>query len=138
MKYSEAEDLARIYLSPAMVRNELTTMYANGQRKIALNLWYWDLSDDVGLADSAVFGHVVNAKLGRLLPQHESNLKSLLNDIVNQGFNEIVLRFSAQGNSGPERWDRWYESKYLIDKSFIETTITTVEDQLKGKHVKTF
>jgi len=113
-------------------------MYANGQRKIALNLWHSDLSRDGSQAHSAIYGHLVNSKSGRLLPQHETNLKSLLNDIVTRGFNEIIFRFATQGDSDPRGWTNWDESKYLNNRSFIETTITTVEDQLKGKPIKIF
>jgi hypothetical protein len=136
--YNMRPVIGTYHLAPDTVRKELSIMYANGQRKIALNLWYSDLSADGNLADSAVYGHLVNSKLGRLLPQHESNLKSLLNDIVAQGFNEIVFRFATQGDSDPRGWGAWDESKYLNNWSFIENTITTIEDQLKDKPVKIF
>jgi hypothetical protein len=125
-------------LAPDTVKKQLAIMFANGQRKIALDLWYSDLSRDGNLADSALYGHLVNAKLGRLLPQHESNLKSLLLDIINQGFNEISFRFDTQGDSDPRGWAAWDESIYNTNWSFIESTIITIENQLKGRQVKVF
>src|SRR5215510_14396376 len=48
------------HLAPDTVKKQLERMFENGQRKIALDLWYSDLSGDGDLADSAVYGHVVN------------------------------------------------------------------------------
>jgi hypothetical protein len=49
------------HLAPDTVRKQLAIMYNNGQRKIALDLWYSDFSRDANLVDSPLYGHVVNA-----------------------------------------------------------------------------
>ena len=68
-------------LAPDTVRKQLAEMYANGQRKIAIDLWYLDFSLYGNPSNGPLNGHIVNSKLGKLMPQHESNLKSALTDI---------------------------------------------------------
>jgi hypothetical protein len=134
--YNMRPVIGTYHLAPDTVRAQLASMYANGQRKIALNLWYNDLSRDGSDADSPVNGHVVNAKLGQLMPQQETNLNNLLDDITNTGFNEIDFRFASQGNSDPRGWTSWDEMEYLNDYTFIVNTITQVETRMKGRNLK--
>ncbi len=121
--------------APDTVRKQLAIMYANGQRRIALDLWHTDLSLASGLENNDVFGHVVNSKLGKLLPQHEANLKNLLHDIDHQGFLELVMRFDVQGYSSPREWTAWDESKYQTNWSFISSTIRLIQAELPGLHL---
>jgi len=44
------------HLDSATVKRQLASMYANGQRSIALLLWYGDLSSDSRISDSLVYG----------------------------------------------------------------------------------
>jgi hypothetical protein len=124
------------HLNPETVKNQLSIMYNNGQRKIALDLWYADLSKEATLADSPVYGHIVNSSLGKLIPQHEQNLINLLNDIVNQGYNEIMFRFFTQMYSSPNAWGQWDEDEYQKDWNFITSTKATVKKALAGKSIK--
>ncbi|PWT76929.1 MAG: hypothetical protein C5B59_05350 [Bacteroidetes bacterium] len=123
------------HLAPDTVKMQLAKMYANGQRKIALDLWYLDFSLYGNPSDSPVNAHVVNSKLGKLMPQQESNLKNLLIDIINTGFNTIILRFATQGNSASISWNSWDQSRYDVNWSFIRTTIQTVQQQITGKPI---
>jgi hypothetical protein len=123
------------HLAPDTVRKQLATMFANGQRKIALDLWYSDFSRDANLVDSPLYGHVVNSKLGKLMPQHEANFRALLGDIQSQGFDEIILRFDTQGDSDPRGWTNWDDSKYQLNWSFISSTKSIVQAVL-GKSFK--
>jgi hypothetical protein len=124
------------HLAPDTVRKQLATMYANGQRKIALDLWYLDFSLYGNPSDNPLNGHIVNSKLGKLMPQQESNLKSVLEDIRNAGFNFIILRFDTQGDSAPIGWASWDQSKYNTNWSFIRNTIQTVQQQITGKSIR--
>ncbi len=124
------------HLEPETVKNQLSVMYNNGQRKITLDLWYADFSRDSTIADSPVDAHIVNSSLGKLIPQHEENLINLLNDIVNQGYNQIMFRFFTQLDSAPIGWSDWDESKYLKNWSFISSTKATVKKTLEGKSIK--
>jgi hypothetical protein len=121
---------------PDTVRKQLAVMYANGQRKIALDLWYTDFSLYGNPSDGLVNAHIVNSKLGRLMPQHESNLKSLLTDIENAGFNFVILRFATQGLSAPIGWNTWSQSMYNTNWSFVSSTINTVQQAISGKSIK--
>ena len=124
------------HLAPDTVKKQLAAMYNNGQRKIALDLWYSDFSRDFNLVDSPLYGHVVSATIGKLIPQHEQNLINLLNDIVNQGFNQIMFRFDTQGDSDPRGWTSWQEDLYLKNWSFVSSTKATVKKTLEGKKIK--
>ena len=124
------------HLAPDTVRNQLAIMYNNGQRKITLDLWYSDLAPGPPLIDSPIYGHVVNSRLGKLLPQHEANLINLLDDIVNQGYNQIMFRFDTQGDSDPRGWNTWEEARYLKNWSFVSSTKATIKKTLEGKPIK--
>jgi hypothetical protein len=124
------------HLAPDTVKKQLAIMYKNGQRKIALDLWYSDFSRDFNLVDSPLYGHVVSATMGKLIPQHEENLINLLNDIVNQGFNQIMFRFDTQGDSDPRGWTSWQEDRYDNNWSFVSSTKATIQKTLQGKPIK--
>jgi hypothetical protein len=106
--------------NPAGIRDQLRTMYNNGQRRIALFLWYAD-----GYPDSRyyndVYGHLVNPNSGRLSAQHRENLINLLNDVRSTGFTHLQFRFASQG--GCEEGDR-----YRTCWSFLTSTIQLVVD----------
>ena len=134
--YNMRPVIGTYHLAPDTVRKQLAIMYNNGQRKIALDLWYSDLAPAPPLLDSPLYGHVVNSRLGKLLPQHEQNLINLLNDIVNQGFNQIMFRFDTQGDSDPRGWTVWQEDRYLKNWDFVSSTKTTIQKTLEGKKIK--
>jgi hypothetical protein len=123
-------------MAPDTVRKQLAAMYAGGQRKIALDLWYLDFSLYGNPSDNPVNAHIVNSKLGKLMPRQESNLISVLEDIENTGFNFIILRFATQGDSAPIGWTSWDRSKYNSNWSFVRSTIHTVQQQISGKSVQ--
>ena len=120
------------HLDSTTVQQQLATMYANGQRKVSLNLWYTDL----GPLGPDVYGHEVNAHSGHLLPQHLTNLKSVLAAIQRTGFNEVILRFDTQWILDPSdpAWvdssskdPAWVDSSYNIVWSFVSSTIRQAE-----------
>ena len=123
-------------LAPDTVKRQLAEMYANGQRKIALDLWYLDFSLYGSPSDGPLNGHVVNSKLGKLIPQHESNLKSILEDIEEAGFTFVMFRFFTQGESAPIAWTSWNQSRYNTNWSFVKSTIQTVREQILGKSLR--
>jgi hypothetical protein len=79
-------------------------MFANGQRRLALDLWFSRSMPIADFQDSSFCTHLVNSRYGKLFPQQESNLKAVLHDIDHQGFEMIVLRFEHQGVSDPLSW----------------------------------
>jgi hypothetical protein len=118
------------HLAPETVRQQLLTMFANGQRRLALVLWFTDLSPFAGIALDERYGHVVNSRLGRLLPIHEANLRSVLRLIREVGYLEVIFRFATQDGSAPWEWTQWNEAAYLKNLSFITTTREVVEQEL--------
>ena len=124
------------HLAPDTVKKQLAEMYANGQRKIAIDLWYLDFSLYGNPSDGPLNGHIVNSKLGKLMPQHESNLKSLLQDIEAAGFDFVMFRFFTQGESAPIEWTTWDQSRYNNNWSFVKSTIQTVRQQILGKSLR--
>lgn len=115
---------------PSTVALQLQTMWNQGQRKIALVLWYADFSPDATLINTPVYGHVVNSKNGALLPDHQSNLIQLLQVIRQTGFNELVFRFATQGASDPRVWAAWDEAAYTKNRNFITSTKSIIDSTL--------
>jgi hypothetical protein len=122
-------------LDPATVKQQLLTMFANGQRRLALVLWFTDLSPFAAISMDERYGHAVNSRLGRLLPTHEANLRSVLRLIREDGYLEVVFRFATQDGSAPWEWTQWDENAYLKNLSFIATTRAIVEEELGSSPV---
>lgn len=111
----------------ATVLRQLEQMYAAGQRRIALVVWYDDLSNDARLRDRPVYGHAVNASTGALLPRHAESLRAIVRHLRTLGYEELVVRFAGQGQSRPKEWKRWNEDAYERNRRFIWSTITLVD-----------
>ncbi len=124
------------HLAPDIVRNQLAVMYGNGQRRLALDLWFAYTMPIAGYQDSGVCTHVVNSGNGVLFPQQQANLKALLHDIDHQGFELIELRFATQGDSDPLQWTSWDKVRYSSNWSFISSTIDLVQNEIASLHVK--
>jgi hypothetical protein len=123
------------HLDPATVKQQLLTMFANGQRRLSLVLWFTDLSPFPAIAMNETYGHSVNSRLGRLAPTQEANLRSVLRLIREDGYLEVVFRFATQDGSAPWEWSEWNEGAYLKNLSFISTTRDTVEQELGASPV---
>jgi len=123
------------HLDSATVKRQLASMYANGQRSIALLLWYGDLSSDSRISDSLVYGHVVNAKLGHLMPRHVANLQRVLTLVRETGYRHVVFRFDGQGPSRSREWKTWDEAKYQQNWRFLTSTQAIVDSVLRNSGV---
>ncbi|WP_299212733.1 hypothetical protein [uncultured Aquimarina sp.] len=116
------------HLYPNKVNDQLTTMYQNGQRKIALIIWYNHFNPSI---TTDTYGHVIPSNKYKLTEQHESNFINVLNQVKSIGYNEIILRFAAQGIASPKSWDEtWNEVQYQENWNFINNTIKTMESTL--------
>jgi hypothetical protein len=124
------------HLAPDTVRNQLAVMFANGQRRLALDLWYSDGMPEAGFQDSGFCSHEVNSRYGVLFAQQQANLKALLHDIDHQGFEVIVFRFATEGDSDPLHWSTWQEDKYNSNWSFISSTIYLIQNEIASLQVK--
>jgi len=79
-------------------------MYDNGQRRISFVIWYQNGS---GVSNQP--SHVVCQSLltdgAKLYAQHENNLRDFLLAMVNQGFEQINIRFAPSGtDNDPKAW----------------------------------
>lgn len=115
------------------VRQQLQSMYDNGQRKIVLVIWFGPLQNESAATDNkTVWGHIVSDdyySYGALSPQHQENLKNLIADIKSIGFNEIVMRLAAdreENSPGSSDWQTWNEDQYQRNLQFIENTRSIV------------
>lgn len=116
---------------PGTVERQLRAMWANGQRKVALVLFYGDFTPDLRIRDSAVYGLIVNAKAGRLMPTHEANLVQVLRLVQSIGYDEVVFRFATTGVSDPRGWSSWDESTYQTNLAFIVNTKAVIDAELR-------
>ena len=118
------------------VQEQLNSMRVSGQRKISIMMWHDRLTPEQ-LRTGGVHGHVLASNGGALLPQHEENLKGLLELIrQNGGFNELVFRFAAQGAVSPDHWKQWSEDQYGENFNFIVSVRQLVRDALQGSGMK--
>jgi hypothetical protein len=104
------------HLNPTLVKQQLTDMYAHGQRKISLFLWYSEAFPS-GKGTNGVYGHMVSAQTGALLDQHKSNLINLIKLIEEIGYTGMQFRFATQSackDAYPTCW------------KFVESTIRLV------------
>ncbi len=126
------------------VQQSLQMMYQSGQRKIALVLWFMDIAQDKAAKGSQwpgavpekykhMYGHTIDGAAGRLCPQHQENLRNLLELIHKTGFETVTIRFAAQGINNPMEWEKWEDARYKENLSFILSTKQIVDDTLKDK-----
>lgn len=129
--WGQVRPVIRLYHeNPSLVRNQLQQMYNNGQRKIALFLWYTRTPQGV------IHGHhAVTSNGGRLNSKHEQNLVNLLNDIKNTGFDTLYFRFGTQDQSHPHSWTSWNEELYQENKNFVFSTRDLVTSTMAGSGI---
>ena len=133
------------HLQPAgFVEQTLKQMYSNGQRKIALVLWYVNITEDKRLKGAHwtnpvptgyehIYGHIIDSAKGALCPQHQKNLKAVLSLIYETGFEDVTIRFAAQGVNNPMEWDTWNADYYRENHDFIVSTKEIADAILKDK-----
>ncbi len=120
--------IGRFHENPQVVQEQLHRMYLQGQRKIAIMIWFSVFTDD--LAEEDVLHHMINANSGRLPDQQEENLRNFLKLAVQIGFKEFHIRFAQQWLSDPSSWEVGLQY-YLQNASFIFSTREVVEEELQ-------
>ncbi len=103
--------------NPDLVRSQLRAMYRNGQRQIALFLWYTQIPEGQGTERTR--GHVVSSRGGALSEQHKQNLRNLIRDVENTGFTSLQFRFANQGSC-------WTDADYQVCWNFVYNTTKLV------------
>lgn len=123
--------IATFHLDSLAVKEQLRVMYANGQRRLALILWFGDFQHDPELQGTLVHGHILDSSAKQLHPLHRHNLVRLLELMAETGFEEAILRFGHQGASHPHDWPFWNERRYQDNWAFISDTRKLVETTAK-------
>jgi hypothetical protein len=111
------------HLYPEVVTGDLAAMFEHGQRKITLVLWYAPVS----FAPDHVWHHVCDSSGGALFEQHQANLVAILQAIRNVGYNEMHLRFAAQGKALVREWHGWQQAQFDENSNFVLSTINLVD-----------
>lgn len=111
------------HLYPEVVASDLQSMFEHGQRKITLLLWY----APVGFASDHLWHHVCDSTGGSLCEQHQANLLALVEAIKLAGYNELHLRFGAQGRALVREWNGWQQGQFEENRNFVLHTINLVE-----------
>lgn len=114
------------HLAPDKVRQQLKTMYANGQRRITLPIWFKRIPE-TGTFFPNVDRHMIDCSQSELRPQHRLNLLNVLADIIAAGFQGVTIRFFHQGQSHPGEWKEWDEARFAENRDFIFNTQISVE-----------
>ncbi|MEZ4743817.1 MAG: hypothetical protein R3B45_15460 [Bdellovibrionota bacterium] len=112
---------------PDAVKNQLKTMYQNGQRKIALILWHTHFPQQ---NTDNTFGNIVRSNEYKLPDQQESNLENILNEINAIGYDEVFLRFAPQRSANPGNWNGWDKTQFAENWNFILNTVNKMEETL--------
>jgi hypothetical protein len=115
------------------VRRQLRTMYANGQRRLALMIWIEDLHR---AGHGLVHGHLIDASGGRIAPQHQKNLEALIADVARARFSGLTIRFATQGSLSPSHWSSWNESAYQTSWNFIVNTKRAADAAAKRSSIQ--
>ncbi len=119
----------------AQVSSQLTTMFNNGQRKIAIPIWFSVFGNNFP-PEQLFEKHMLRIDNGKLTVEQENNLIYLLNEISRTGYNEVVIRFNAQWLSQPDKWTEWKEETYQKNLSFIFRTIDIINQTLANSNTK--
>lgn len=126
--------IGEYHLNPYLVNKQLQNMYNNGQRKIALPIWYDIFSPNNNDPTST---NSIRANRGRMVPQHEANFKNVLKKIKEIGYNEVVIRFASQGASDPGNWgNSWNEYYFQKNWNFIYNSIKTSNSILLNTSIR--
>ena len=112
------------------VRAQLQTMFDNGQRMIALSVWFCD-ADPYGHTED-LWAYMFNSHNGDLAAQYKQNIADVLALVQQIGFTQIHFRFDAQLNALPE-WPAWDEAQFQQNLSFIMNVIGVVKANVSVK-----
>ena len=102
-----------------VARKQLQTFYANGQRKLAIHIWYTEISNSSSSVVADVWRHCIKCNGGRMTSQQRQNLKNVISLALSIGFTEIVLRWGAQGANQIYRLADWNETIFQECWGFI-------------------
>jgi hypothetical protein len=126
---------------PGYIKQTLSLMYENGQRKIALVIWHIHFKEkEIKNSETAeipgyenIYGHTLNSAGGSLCDQHKKNLIQLLRLIQQIDFESVTIRFASQARSCVTSWKKWEEEYYQENLRFILSTKQIADTVLENK-----
>lgn len=126
--------------NPSLVKYQLETMYKNGQRGIALILYFVYSGHAPNQPEDRWYHSVVPVN-GKLSTLHESNLRQILKIIKDVGYTTLIFRFGGQGGAYPGAADggwrnTWYEDRYQEAWNLLVNTRDVIESELSNSQVK--
>jgi hypothetical protein len=126
------------HVNASTIKQDLATMRANGQRKIALPIFFTSIprgkSSDPNVPD--VWYHNVNSAGGALSAQQQQNLKDFCAAIDQAGFSEFLVRFGPQGVSSPKDWGAWNQTMFDENEAFVFGVRSVIEScSMKARRV---
>ena len=86
------------HLNPQLVQEQISKMYLNGQRRIALMYHYAEMDAEVHKVQPM---HVDRVADGKVEAQTIQNIKDLVQVISETGYEEIFFRFGPQESYSP-------------------------------------
>jgi hypothetical protein len=121
------------HLNATKVNNQLADMYNNGQRKIAIPIWFASFNNN----GNETYGHLIQSRGGSMTVQHIANYKAVLNKIADIGYKEVIIRFAPQSRNNPKEWDTtWNETIFQENWNFENKAIKIGDSVLGARGVK--
>jgi hypothetical protein len=101
------------------IDQEIRTMYASGQRRLRIPIFF-----SHGISD----GTVLDSSQDELAPNVRANLAGLLASMKRSGFEEVEVGFFPIRDNFPPLWTEWHETLYRENFSFIAHMRTIIAD----------
>lgn len=115
------------------IKQQLDTIIRNGQKKIAIVVWF----GGPGLICDT-YAHTVCPHNGKMPASVKNNLQRLLTEVANREFSEVQIRLAGQGTADIFGWDSFNQLVYNSNESFIDDVITVSEEALSGYPIKVY
>jgi hypothetical protein len=102
--------IANYGLAHDAIDHEIRMMYANGQRRLRIPIFF-----SHGIND----GTVIDSSQGVIAPNVRANLADLLASIKHSGFEEVEVGFFPVHDNSPSLWAAWHETLYRENYAII-------------------
>ena len=106
-----------------VINAQLASMYANGQRRLAVYLYDWNryvYVAGVPTLNPGVSGTLVDVTGGALPSQIQANLTAFLAAVKAAGFQQIIFGLAPQGVLAPSTWPSWQETYFQLTWQVVQ------------------
>lgn len=98
-------------VAQSIIDSQLQAMYANGQRRLRIPIYFRRETYGSGTAMPSLGGD--------FSPRFRNNLANFLNSVRQHGFVEVELSFHPIGQNDPHYWTVWSESFYQENRNLV-------------------